>query len=427
MVTNPRWFWKLPPRFVRNTAGLYLETFTSYLFPLVTLPYVVRVLGARGFGLVAFAQSFVSYLNVVVDFALSLSGTREVVQSCRDPQKVGRVVADALALRLGMALGFFPLVLLACHVFAALAEARLVILTLYVTSIATAASASWVFLAFEEMWLLARVNLLINLGVVAAIFALVRSADDVGVYAAILAAGPTAGSLASLILAFRRFSLRPVWPTLAGVLTIARKGWTLCLSQTAIALYTTGNSFLLGTLASKEAVGYFAAADKVLRAVLRLVSPLTTAIFPRMVAAAQRSAEDLGGRARKVLAGYAVMGAVFTAASWITAPWLVPWFFGSAFSPTVAVLRVASLVIFSVACSNVLGLHVLLPAGRDRAFTAITMAAGLGNVLLAFLLVPRLQAVGMAWAVVGSEALVALLTGSCGAATLRHRRPASLR
>ncbi|KDA53599.1 hypothetical protein EG19_05200 [Thermoanaerobaculum aquaticum] len=414
MVGKPSWPWKLPSAFLKNTAGLYLDTFTSYLFPLITLPYVVRVLGARGFGLVAFAQSFVGYLNVLVDFALAFSGTRAVAQCSPDRREISQVVANGLALRLGLATVFFPLVFFLCHSFAAFREAKTVVLILYLTSFATAISASWLFLAFEEMWVLARVNLLINLGVMAAIFTLVRSADDVVVYAAILAAGPLAGSVISLSLAFRRFPIAPILPRISGVLTMARTGFTLSLSQVLIALYTTGNSFILGTLASKETVGYFAAADKIVRAVLRLVAPLTTGIFPRMVHVAKRSVTELLSRTRLLLILYAVMGFGLTLLLWLSAPWVVPWFFGSSFSATVPVLRILSLIIFFNACTNVLGFHLLLPAGHDRAFTAITLIAGMVDVALAGLFVPNWQAVGMALAIVGTEAFVAAALAGAG-------------
>ncbi|MFN3412631.1 MAG: flippase [Thermoanaerobaculum sp.] len=414
MAEKPSWPWKLPSAFLKNTAGLYLDTFTSYLFPLITLPYVVRVLGARGFGVVAFAQSFVSYVNVMVDFALTLSGTRAVAQCAHDREQSSQVVANALALRLALAIAFFPVVMVLCHSFAAFREAKAIILILYATAFATALSASWVFLAFEAMWLLARINFVINVAVIVGIFALVRSPEDTETYAALLAAGPLAGSVASLFLAFRWFSLCFKRPTWAGVARTARQGGMLFLSQLSIALYTTGNAFLLGTLASKEAVGYFAAADKVVRAVLRLVSPLTTAIFPRMVHAAQRSTEELAARARTVLSLYGALGASLALALWFGAPWVVGVFFGPGFSPAGAVLRISSTILFLVALSNVLGVHVLLPAGRDRAFTAITVAAGAFNVLFAWLLVPRWQAQGMAWAVVSSEALVTLAMAAVG-------------
>lgn len=406
MVEKPSWSFKLSRSFVKNTAGLYLDTFTSYLFPLVTLPYVVRALGAHGFGVVAFAQSFVGYINVIVDFALALSGTRAVAQCAHDRGKTSQVVANALALRLALATAFFPAVWVLCHSFAVFREAKAAVLILYTTAFATALSANWLFLAFEAMWLLARINLVINVAVIIGIFSLVRSPEDIKIYAALLAAGPVAGSLASLVLAFRRFSLAPLWPKLSGVLSTARQGAALFLSQASIALYTTANPFLLGTLASKEAVGYFAAADKVVRAVLRLVAPLTTAIFPRMVHAAQRSAQELGAKARTLLSLYGVLGASLALGLWFSAPRVVGCFFGPGFSSATGVLRILSAIVFLVACSNVLGVHVLVPSGRDSAFTGITVAAGLCNVLLAWLLVPRWQAAGMAWAVLGSEALV---------------------
>ncbi|MGC8916866.1 MAG: flippase [Thermoanaerobaculum sp.] len=405
--------------FISNAAGLYLDTLTSYLFPLITLPYLVRVLGPKGFGLVAFAQSFTSYLSVVTDYAMTLTGTREVAQKREDPEMVSQALVDALALRLGLAVLLLPLVVGVVTNVPAFGEARSVISVLYLSVVASALSPTWLYLAFEGMWLLARINLGVNLAVIAAIFTLVRAPQDVLTYALILAFGPATASVAGLALAFRVFRLSPRWPRWQGILGVARSGFRLAFSQLAVCLYTTGNAAILGTFTSKEQVAYFAAADKVVRAVLRLISPLTTAIFPRMVRAASGSIRELMTKVRSLLVVYAGLGSVACLGLWAGAPAIIRWFYGPEFLPALVTLRVMSLIAVFIAASNVLGIHVLLPTGKDRVFTAITVAAGLANLAFARALVPRFQALGMAWSVVASEALV---TGAMGVAVWKTAR-----
>jgi len=398
---------RLPRPLVENTAGFYLDTLVGYLFPLITLPYLVRVLGAQSFGLVAFAQSFITYLMMATDFALLLSGTRKLVPLRQHPLQVSQVVVNALTLRFLIALGLFFPTLFACHWFSALKEARSIVFVLYLVVFASALNLTWVFAAFERMWLLARCNTLINLAVILGIFLLVHAPEDTKTYAWLLAAGPVAGSAVSLILGSRAFSLSWPKPRLREMWAFAREGFPLALAFVAVSLYTTGNAFLLGTLAAKEEVGYFAAADKVVRAGIRLLGPMTIALFPRMVQASLGSPHAFREKIKKLLAFYFGLGVLLALGTWLTAPWVVRWFFGPAFSPAISLLRILGLLFLFSSLTSVLGMHFLLPAGKDRAFLALSAGAGIANLGMAWWLVPRLQAAGMALAAVASEALVA--------------------
>ncbi|MFX9912081.1 oligosaccharide flippase family protein, partial [Acinetobacter baumannii] len=66
---------------VQNVLALYGVQIANYLFPLITVPYLARVLGPKGWGMVAFAQAFGQYLMLVVEYGFSLSATREVARS----------------------------------------------------------------------------------------------------------------------------------------------------------------------------------------------------------------------------------------------------------------------------------------------------------------------------------------------------------
>ena len=68
----------LHKKLASNIASLFTVQAANYLIPLLTLPYLVRILGPREFGLIAFAQAFSQYFVILTDYGFNLSATREV-------------------------------------------------------------------------------------------------------------------------------------------------------------------------------------------------------------------------------------------------------------------------------------------------------------------------------------------------------------
>lgn len=388
-----------------NTAGLYIETLTSYLFPLITLPYLVRVLGPKGFGLLAFGQSLVSYFTTFVDYGFQLYGSRAAA-SCSDRRLLSGLFWNAMLARGLLFAGTAVLLLVLTLWVPTIGEAAQVIRFLLFIPLAQVLSTSWLYLGCQKMEFLAKLNLAVNALAVASIFLFVKASQDLPVLAAIFGLTPLVGNSLAAFVAAKTWPLQWVPPRWKDAKALLREAFPLFLSTAAIAFYTAANSFLLGLLTTKENVGTFAAAEKLVRAAQRLLNPIGTALFPVMVQAASVSRQQLY---RKVRLG----GTVFLALSLglagfliLLAPTLVRWLLGADFLASTPVVRLLALMLPIAAASNVLGLHVLLPLGRDRAFTAIVVGAGVLNVTLALLLVPSLRSMGMAVAIVSTELAV---------------------
>lgn len=401
-----RWPKFLSPGFIRNLAGLYLDTATSYLFPLITLPYLTRILGPAGYGTLAIAQSLNGYFLVIVDYGLILSGTREVARLAGKPQELGRLFATAVVTRLILATVLLPTMLLVAHAAHLSLQERAVAAILYLTVFAAALSPNWLYLGLERMSLQSAINVSVNLAAITSIFLLVRGPEHLLRLAWILAAAPTLGSFLTLSVAKRHFALSWQKPTLKDVVDFLRRGFTIFASQAAVAMYSTLNPFWLSLWSSREEVAFFAAGEKLIRALFRGLSPLWMALLPAMVHVAASSTQFLWARAKKMTWMLAAISGALAFGVSFFAPFLVKALFGSLFSPVVTPLRALSLLLVWGSVASVFTLQVLVPMGKDKTFTAIVFASGICNVLLAWLFAPRWGATGMAWAVVVSETLV---------------------
>lgn len=179
------------------------------------------------------------------------------------------------------------------------------------------------------------------------------------------------------------------------------------LFRSAHNIYVLGNAFILGLFASPQAVGYYAGAEKINSAAVGLLSPLTTALYPRAAGLIKAS---LRKAARLTTLSLYAMGAVSLALGlimWFGSTLIVRILLGHNFLESAGVLRILSLRSPMVAWTNVLGFQWLLALGLEKSFQKVTVTALLLNILLATCLAPAFAYSGMAWAVVISQTAAA--------------------
>ena len=185
-----------------------------------------------------------------------------------------------------------------------------------------------------------------------------------------------------------------------------RGGWTLFVFSSAASVYTTANAFLMGLMAPPREVSFFGAGERIVRAGSTLLSPLSQAVYPRVSHLAAHDAEGAARLIRRSLVPFVGLGVALGAGLALSAPLLTRIAFGEAYGPAIDVIRVLAFIPPLLGVGTVLGIHWALPMGLERIYMRFVVGAGVLNVVLAVLLVPRYGALGMATAAVLAEASV---------------------
>lgn len=400
-------------RIFRSTVGnnilsLYGLQFANYLLPLVTIPYLVRVLGVEKYGLVAFGQGLIGYFALVIDYGFNYSATRKISVRRDNMREVCGIASAVWAAKvLIFFLGLAVLFALSAAI-PAIGDNRILVFVLYGMTLGNVLFPLWLFQGLEKMISIAVVNFIAKLVVTVCIFVFVRAPSDVLVYASLLAIQWTLAGALAMGYSFVAFKLHLVPPRILDVKDAFVDGWTLFLSTGAVSLYTTGNSFILGLLTNNAAVGYYSAAEKLVRAFRGLMGPVSQAVFPRFSRLANESKQQALLWGRRLLFSMAGIGFVLSSVLLLGAGPIVTFILGKSFGPAIAVTRILSFLPFFIGVSNVLGVQLMIPFGRDKAFTSILFGAGLVNLIMAILLAPLLLQDGMALSVVFTESMVAM-------------------
>ncbi len=374
--------------------SLYSLQAANYLFPLITVPYLARVLAPAGWGLVAFAQAFGYLLQVLIEYGFHLSATRTVAQQRHSVEARAGILSGVLAAKALLVLALALLVLAIGPLIPHLSTHPRLLWGALIWAAGQAFSMTWYFQGLERMAPAVAAELSANCISTVAILLLVRQPEDGWMVlplqgsALLIAAASACGWACREI----RIGL-PGWAALADLF---RSAWPLFSYRGALVLYSTGNPFVLGLLAPVSSVGYFGGADRIARAFVALVNPMSQALYPRISYLAPRSTREADRFARVALALAACIGLATGTAVWLGARVWVRLLLGPEFQPAVPVLRVLALLCPLISVNTVLALLWLLPRYLDARLNYVTLLAGAVNLALALFLAPRGTHVGMA-------------------------------
>ncbi len=354
--------------------------------------------------MVVFAQSLAMWLSLVLEYGFGLSATRDIARKREDRNHLIQVVAGVLGTKTALALGTLLFALVLYWIVPVLQQSPEYLLLAWFSAAAQGFNPLWYFQGTERLQLPAMLGIGARFLATILTFVVVQGPDD---GARLLALQAVAGLLASVVASIWMYREVPFrWPKFEETLFAFRSGWTMFFFRSAVSLYTTANGFILGLFVAPAMVGFYGGAEKINKAVLAMLNPISQVLYPRMNYLMARDSKRAASVAHLSLM---LMGGIGLALGGIVAagaPLIISILLGPGYEPAVAVLRVLAIILPLVALSNVLGIQWMLPLGLDRPFNTIILIAGLINLGLAIFLAPRYGPLGMAWAVVSSEAFV---------------------
>ncbi len=403
----------------KKASALFGAQAIGLVVPLISIPYLARVLGPDAWGPVVVAQALGNWLMLLLEFGFELSGTRAVARARAAPGTMAEVVHGVQSAKTLLVMTMVPLVLLAYVLIPALRAEAALIGWAVVYAALRGFSPLWFYQGIERQNAAAYVDMVTRALAALGVFVVVHGPLD-GVRVLQLQAGFSALSLLVLTagmtrhVALRAPAMGPAWSTL-------REGWSMFAMRAWSGLYIQANALILSAMASAATVAFYGGAERIVRAAINLLQPLTQVYLPRV---SYLHAADPAAAQRMIRHAMVVVGAVGLAmgvAAFAGAPLLVHVILGAGYEAAIPVLRLFGLLPFLVAITTVLGIYWALPFGHERSVLTAIIAAGLANVGLALVFVPRWGAAGMAAAAILAECVVLVFLGTLYVRQTRRR------
>ena len=266
----------------KNALLMYGVQVSSIVLPLITLPYLSRVLSPAHIGLISFAQSFIWYFQTLTEYGFNLTATRQVAIHLNEPERVAEIFRATFGAKLLLTVAGFLLLTGAVVFTPRLRVDWPVFFIAFLGVVSNLLFPLWLYQGLQKIQFVAVRDLSSKLLSVVALLVFVRSDEDYLLAAAIPSLGLLAAGLVGLTQAVKLLEepYRP--PTVGDILGALKAGWPVFLSMAALSLTTSTNMFILGWIATKEEVAYFGQAQRIIVALRGLVAPMSMAIYPHI-------------------------------------------------------------------------------------------------------------------------------------------------
>ncbi len=366
-----------------NILALFTIRGAEYLLALITLPYLVRVLGPDRFGLISYAQVFCQYFIIVVNYGFDLSGSRSISTSINN-QEMGRTFSSIIFLKfvfiVSISLVYF-LLIFNCHYF--FVEKQLYAISfLYV--IGMALFPVWFFQGIEQMRYITYINIVARLISLLMIFIYVKNPDGYLIAAYAQMGTPLIATLFSLCLLIAKFRYIFMIPRIADLKKAMVDGWYLFIGNAFISFYTSSNVLILGFLTNNTVVGYYSASDKIVKSILGLLSPISTALYPHINKLIVKSQSDAKRFLMKCAKALGTAFGIFSLILFAYTNQIVKIALGTQYSESIEILRILAFLPFIITLSNIMGILTMIPLGMEKQFSHILLSAGVINMILIF-------------------------------------------
>lgn len=381
-----------------------INTGTQMLFPLITFPYVCRVIEADGVGQINFYQSIISYISLFTCLGIPMYAIREIARDRSDVIQMNRTAMEILLLHSMLTLVGYAIVAILCLTIPQIQVNIPLFLILSLTIFFTAIGCEWFYQGIEDFKYITIRGLIIKTVSVVLLFIFVKSKTDLLYYGCYTVFGVLGGNI------FNFFRLRKYIHReniIFSELHIKRhiKPVLKVFSFSVVtSIYLQLNTVLLGFLKNALAVGYFAAATKVMQMLLKMSACLGSVMMPR---ASHLIAENKEAEFNRLIqksydftlaiALPMTIGLIFCAPSLITA------LCGVKFEHSILPSQIIAPIILMVAISNIFGIQVLFPKGK---INIVTLCCGIGAVadlILNLCLIPFFSYIGTSIAYLGAE------------------------
>ena len=371
---------------VKNFGYLTLLQVANYIFPLITVPYVARVIGVEGYGKIAFAGAVVLWFQTVADWGFNYSSLRDVAQNRDDSRKVSEIFSNVLWARILLMIVSYVLLALFVMFVPAFRDAADIIFVTSLLLIGHVAYPVWFFQAMEQMKYNTILNVLAKLLFTLAVFIFIKEPSDFILQPLFTSLGYIVSGMIAMYLVVFKFKVKVQGPSIDGVIRVIKGSANIFINQFVPNLYNSLSTVILGFVGGNSSTGLLDSGRKFSNLLYPVFSAFSLSFFPYL----NRRSDNHSKYAKIILPVAAMMSVVL----FFSAPLLVRLFFGSQFIKAIPVVRLSALTFFSLVLSNVYATNYLLILRKDRLVRNISLVLSIFGAVIAYPLIVWLDYMG---------------------------------
>ena len=393
-----------------NVVLNYINTLASIVFPLITFPYAARILLPDGIGLVNFQNSIIGYITLLSSLGIPLYAVREVARVRDNVEERNRVTVEIALLSLILAAGGYVIVFAVGELVPQINAHLSLFYILSLSILFTALGVSWFYTAIEDFKFITVRGLIIRVLFVVALFLFVKSKEDLLIYGVIIV-GSTVGNEFINFIHLRKFinMFKLNWSKV-NVFRHLKPSFSVFVLNLSVSLYVQLNPVMLGFLSDNTQVGYYTAGSKLSYIILSVVTSMATVLIPHVSNMIQvHDTEKFKQLITKVYHYYMALALPFTIGLIVLSVPLTLVICGNSFYEASYVTAITAPVIIFISITNIIGLQVLYPYGKENYVTYSTIGGAVINLIVDIPLILLWGSKGAAIATFCAELAVLLI------------------
>lgn len=376
------------------------------LLPLVTSPYISRVLGAEKIGIYSYTYSIANYFVLFAMLGIKNYGNRMVAKSRDNRDDLNKTFSSIFCLH-----ALISVFVIFAYIFYALfivKENRLYVFIQGTYVLGALFDINWFYFGIEKFKLTVTRNTIIKILTVVLIFTFVKSKNDLWIYVTIMALGSFISQ--SVVWFFLRKYVSFVKPTWKEVKIHLKPMSVLFIPAIAVSLYKVMDKIMLGSLSTKTQVGFYENSEKIINIPMTIITAFGTVMLPRMSNMIAKGDNKETQKYIKISMKY-IMFIAFALGFGIASisHEFVPVFFGNEFLVCGPLITALAITVPFIAFANIIRTQYLIPSCEDKIYIVSVFTGAIVNIIINLLLISRLQAMGTVIGTVFAEISVCVV------------------
>ncbi|SIQ58744.1 polysaccharide transporter, PST family [Chryseobacterium sp. RU37D] len=364
---------------LENFVSLSALQLVGMLLPLITLPYILRVIGFEKYGVIVFSASLIAYFTALTDFSFRITATRDVAVHRDSPMKLNVIYSKVLTLKTLFLMLSWLIIAIAVYIYPPFYENREIYFYTSLLLLGYVLFPEWFFQGIEKMRYITYLNLGIKLFFTLCVFIFIKKQSDFWIYPLLQSAGYIGAGLVGQFLLMKKYKLKFIFLPYKTIVETIKVNSPIFINQFVPTLYNNTSTFLLGIFGTAQLVGIYQAILTVINLIVALIEILSRVFFPFL----NRKKDTFQWYKNMMLITVSVM--IFGV---LVFNKLIFWYLNISYDHAFWILLILSIGLFGYTLYNIFGLNYFIVHREDKLVMKNTL---LFSVVGFFITIPMIR------------------------------------
>lgn len=388
----------------------FILTLSNFIFPLITFPYVSRILQASGLGKVGFATSIIAYFSMIAMMGIPTYGIKACAKIRDDSYKLTKTVYELLILNTIFLAFALTLLLLSVIFIDKLYIDKELYIILAFSMLFNVLGIEWLYKALEQYSYITIRSIFFKIASLILLFIFVKESNDILPYAMLTVLASVGAGILNFYNLRKIITLYKITFKQLEITKHIKPSFTFFLLTISITIYVNLDSVMLGFMTSDDNVGYYSAAVKIKQILVSLVTSLGAVMLPRLAFYyEQKRFDEFKDLVKNALGFIFIVSLPLTIYFTLYAKDAIFLLSGESFLASVEPMQIIMPTVFFIALSNLMGWQILVPMDREKQIVFSTIIGALVGGIINIFAIPHLGVNGAAIANLCAECAVVII------------------